>query len=39
MAKSILIVDDSALVRKQLGEMIATLDFDIEFARNGQEKL
>ena len=37
MAKSILIVDDSALVRKQLGEMISTLNFDIEFAKNGQE--
>jgi two-component system chemotaxis response regulator CheB len=37
MAKSVLIVDDSALVRKQLGEMIDTLGFDIEFARNGQD--
>ena len=37
MTKSILIVDDSALVRKQLGEMIATLDFEIEFAKNGKE--
>ncbi len=37
MAKSILIVDDSALVRKQLSEMVGTLGFDIEFAKNGQE--
>lgn len=37
MAKKVLIVDDSALVRKQLSEIIATLDFDIEFAKNGQE--
>jgi len=37
MAKNILIVDDSALVRKQLSEMIATLNFDIEFAKNGKE--
>jgi len=37
MAKSVLIVDDSALVRKQLGEMIDTLGFDIEFAKNGQD--
>jgi len=37
MAKRILIVDDSALVRKQLGEMIATLNFEIEFAKNGKE--
>ncbi|MCX6076793.1 MAG: chemotaxis-specific protein-glutamate methyltransferase CheB [Campylobacterales bacterium] len=37
MAKRILIVDDSALVRKQLSEVIGTLGFDIETARNGQE--
>ncbi len=37
MSKSILIVDDSALVRKQLGEIIQALDFDIEFAKNGKE--
>jgi len=37
MAKKVLIVDDSALVRKQLGEMIKSLDFDIEFAKNGQD--
>jgi len=37
VAKKVLIVDDSALVRKQLSEMIATLDFDIETAKNGQE--
>ncbi|MDF1879164.1 chemotaxis-specific protein-glutamate methyltransferase CheB [Sulfurimonas sp. SAG-AH-194-C20] len=37
MPKSILIVDDSALVRKQLSEMIASLGFDIELAKNGQE--
>ena len=37
MAKKVLIVDDSALVRKQLSEIISTLDFEIEFAKNGQE--
>ena len=37
MAKKVLIVDDSALVRKQLTEMIKTLDFDIQTAKNGQE--
>ncbi|MDF1882759.1 chemotaxis-specific protein-glutamate methyltransferase CheB [Sulfurimonas sp. SAG-AH-194-C21] len=37
MGKSILIVDDSALVRKQLSEMIETLGFEIEFAKNGKE--
>lgn len=37
MAKKVLIVDDSALVRKQLSEIISILDFDIDFAKNGQE--
>ncbi len=37
MAKKVLIVDDSALVRKQLTEIISTLDFDIDVAKNGQE--
>ncbi|SFV65805.1 Chemotaxis response regulator protein-glutamate methylesterase CheB [hydrothermal vent metagenome] len=37
MPKTVLIVDDSALVRKQLAEMISSLNFDIEFAKNGQE--
>jgi two-component system chemotaxis response regulator CheB len=37
MAKNVLIVDDSALVRKQLSEIILTLGFDIEFAKNGKE--
>jgi len=37
MHKTVLIVDDSALVRKQLAEMISTLNFDIEFAKNGRE--
>ncbi len=39
MRKKILIVDDSALVRKQLSEIISMLDFDIEFAKNGKEAL
>ncbi|MDA7817394.1 chemotaxis-specific protein-glutamate methyltransferase CheB [Sulfurimonas sp.] len=37
MAKKVLIVDDSALVRKQLTEIIATLNFDIDIAKNGKE--
>ena len=37
MAKKVLIVDDSALVRKQLSEIISTLGFEIEFAKNGKE--
>ncbi|NOQ31095.1 MAG: chemotaxis-specific protein-glutamate methyltransferase CheB [Helicobacteraceae bacterium] len=39
MSKKVLIVDDSALVRKQLSELIkgSGLDFEIETAKNGQE--
>lgn len=37
MAKNVLIVDDSALVRKQLTEIISTLDYEIDTAKNGQE--
>lgn len=37
MPKKVLIVDDSALVRKQLREMIESLNFDIEIAKNGKE--
>ena len=37
MTKKVLIVDDSALVRKQLKEMIETLGFEIDIAKNGQE--
>jgi len=35
--KKVLIADDSALVRKQLSEIIGTLGFEIETARNGLE--
>jgi len=37
MNKKVLIVDDSALVRKQLTEIISMLGFDIDVARNGKE--
>ena len=37
MAKKVLIVDDSALVRRQLTDIIGTLGFDTEIAKNGQE--
>ena len=39
MSKKILIVDDSALVRKQLKSLIAELDFEIDIAKNGQEAI
>ncbi|MBN2869734.1 MAG: chemotaxis-specific protein-glutamate methyltransferase CheB [Campylobacterales bacterium] len=35
--KRVLIADDSALVRKQLGEIIGELGFEIDTARNGLE--
>lgn len=36
----ILVVDDSALVRKLIGQVFSTQsDFDVRFARNGQEAL
>jgi two-component system, chemotaxis family, protein-glutamate methylesterase/glutaminase len=36
----ILVVDDSALVRKLIGKVFATQpDFDVQFARNGKEAL
>jgi two-component system chemotaxis response regulator CheB len=37
MGKSILIVDDSALIRKQLGDTLDKAGYDIGFANNGQE--
>lgn len=37
MAKKVLIVDDSALIRKQLGQLLDEEGYDIGFAKNGQE--
>ncbi|HIP02978.1 MAG TPA: chemotaxis response regulator protein-glutamate methylesterase [Campylobacterales bacterium] len=37
MAKKVLIVDDSALIRKQLGELLDRAGYDIGFAKNGKE--
>ena len=37
MSKGLLIVDDSALVRKQLKEMLEPEGYEILFAKNGQE--
>lgn len=36
MAKKILVVDDSALVRKQLGALLEENGYDVEYAKNGQ---
>ena len=37
MAKSVLIVDDSALIRKQLGDTLDKAGYDIGFAKTGLE--
>jgi len=37
VAKKVLIVDDSALIRKQLGELLDKAGYDIGFAKNGKE--
>ncbi len=37
MAKAILVVDDSALIRKQLGGVLDKAGYDIGFAKNGAE--
>ena len=39
MAKSILIVDDSALIRKQLGDTLDKAGYDIGFAKTGLEAI
>lgn len=39
MSKKLLIVDDSALVRKQLRTLVEGLDFEIDIAKNGQEAI
>lgn len=37
MAKAILVVDDSALIRKQLGNLLDRAGYDVGFAKNGLE--
>ncbi|MEA3354064.1 MAG: chemotaxis-specific protein-glutamate methyltransferase CheB [Campylobacterota bacterium] len=37
MAKKILIVDDSALIRRELGKLLGSASFEVEYAKNGQE--
>jgi len=39
VSKKILIVDDSALVRKQLRELIEGHDFEIDMAKNGRDAI
>ncbi|OQX72563.1 MAG: hypothetical protein B6D59_08115 [Campylobacteraceae bacterium 4484_4] len=37
MSKKVLVVDDSALIRKQLGELLANNGYDVTFAKHGEE--
>jgi len=37
MPKAVLVVDDSALIRKQLGNLFDRAGYDVGFAKNGQE--
>ena len=39
MGKKILIVDDSALIRRELGKLLTGAGFEIDFAKNGQEAI
>ena len=39
MPKKVLVVDDSALIRKQLGDMLDKAGYDVGFAKNGQEAI
>ncbi|MEA3554771.1 MAG: chemotaxis-specific protein-glutamate methyltransferase CheB [Campylobacterota bacterium] len=37
MDKKVLIVDDSALIRRELGKLLSGAGFELDYARNGQE--
>jgi len=39
MSKSILVVDDSALIRKQLGDVLDKAGYDVGFANNGLDAI
>lgn len=39
MPKNILIADDSALIRKELGRLLGDAGFEVDYAKNGQEAL
>ena len=37
MEKQVLVVDDSALIRRELGKLLTGAGFEVEFAKNGSE--
>ncbi len=39
MSKKVLVVDDSALIRKQMGELLSNNGYDVVFAKNGQDAI
>ena len=39
MGKIVLIVDDSALIRRELGKLLSSAGFEVHFAKNGEESL
>jgi len=39
MGNKVLIVDDSALIRRELGKLLTNAGFEIDFAKNGQEAI
>ena len=39
MGKIVLIVDDSALIRRELGKLLGGVGFEVHFAKNGEESL
>jgi len=39
LSKKVLVVDDSALIRKQMGELLSNNGYDVVFAKNGQDAI
>ncbi|QOG11207.1 chemotaxis-specific protein-glutamate methyltransferase CheB [Arcobacter sp. FWKO B] len=39
MSQKVLVVDDSALIRKELGKLLEGVGFELDYAKNGQEAI
>jgi two-component system chemotaxis response regulator CheB len=37
MGKKVLVVDDSALIRRELGKLLSGAEFEVDYAKNGEE--